>query len=151
MNGENTLKARNLWAEDEDRILRSEVVKQGTMICSETVAPLSWLEQEHRVDMVDCHYGPTASNLGKPRDWRAIAEKLPGRSNKGATPFFFFYLFLHLDTCSDGWGVKIVGSGGSSWIVRSTWVFRVKRRTSDYMRLLQSILPCQSLFLLHLE
>jgi hypothetical protein len=44
MNGENTLKARNLWAEDEDRILRSEVVKQGTMICSETVTPLSWLD-----------------------------------------------------------------------------------------------------------
>ncbi|EEA25176.1 hypothetical protein TMatcc_006601 [Talaromyces marneffei ATCC 18224] len=51
MNGENTLKARNLWAEEEDRILRSEVIKQ-------------------------------ASRLGKPRDWRAIAEKLPGRSNK---------------------------------------------------------------------
>lgn len=51
MNGENTLKVRNLWAEEEDRILRGEVVKQ-------------------------------ASRLGKPRDWRAIAEKLPGRSNK---------------------------------------------------------------------
>lgn len=39
MNGENTLKARNLWAEDEDRILRGEVIKQGTLTCSETVAP----------------------------------------------------------------------------------------------------------------
>ncbi|KAL2799526.1 hypothetical protein BJX66DRAFT_241998 [Aspergillus keveii] len=54
MHGENTLKARNLWAEQEDHVLRREVVKQGS----------------------------TASRLGKPIDWRAIADKLPGRSNK---------------------------------------------------------------------
>lgn len=41
MHGENTLKARNLWAEEEDRILRGEVVKQGTLIFSETFAPLN--------------------------------------------------------------------------------------------------------------
>lgn len=40
MHGENTLKARNLWAEDEDRILRGEVVKQGTSTFSKTFAPL---------------------------------------------------------------------------------------------------------------
>lgn len=44
MHGANTLKARNFWAEEEDRILRSEFVKQGTMTCSETVAPLSRLD-----------------------------------------------------------------------------------------------------------
>ncbi|KAL3458975.1 Homeodomain-like protein [Aspergillus heterothallicus] len=56
MHGENTVKARNLWAEEEDRILRREVGKQGTTT--------------------------STAKLGKPRDWRAVAEKLPGRSNK---------------------------------------------------------------------
>ncbi|KAJ0415337.1 hypothetical protein BJY00DRAFT_293593 [Aspergillus carlsbadensis] len=61
MQRDTALKARNLWAEEEDRILRREVIKQGS---------------------------PDVK-LGKPRDWRAIAEKLPGRSNKDCRKRWF--------------------------------------------------------------
>jgi hypothetical protein len=44
MHGENTLKARNLWAEQEDHVLRREVVKQG-MSCNENVATLEPITQ----------------------------------------------------------------------------------------------------------
>ncbi|KAL4792583.1 hypothetical protein BDV19DRAFT_251292 [Aspergillus venezuelensis] len=61
MHEENGIKTRNLWAEEEDHILRREIVKQGS----------------------------AASRLGKPRDWRAVAEKLPGRSNKDCRKRWF--------------------------------------------------------------
>ncbi|KAL4961541.1 uncharacterized protein BDV14DRAFT_203727 [Aspergillus stella-maris] len=61
MQEENGIKTRNLWAEEEDHILRREIVKQGS----------------------------ATSRLGKPRDWRAVAEKLPGRSNKDCRKRWF--------------------------------------------------------------
>jgi hypothetical protein len=79
MHGENTLKARNLWAEQEDHVLRREVVKQG-MPCSKLL--LEPITQDLQGESPSFS-GSTASRLGKPIDWRAIADKLPGRSNKG--------------------------------------------------------------------
>ncbi|KIA75593.1 DNA-binding protein [Aspergillus ustus] len=92
MHGENTLKARNLWAEEEDRILRSEVVKQGT--CSETIFPkrlLFFLQDLQRRDWANRETGELlqrsslegAIKVERCEDCRKRWIKLDSKINKG--------------------------------------------------------------------
>ncbi|KAK2865396.1 hypothetical protein FQN49_003610 [Arthroderma sp. PD_2] len=76
------LKPRKLWSEKEDSILRSEVARQGK--------PSTFIrgEQERRHEMWVSMVMSMANDItklaeqGKAKDWRTIAEKLPGRTNK---------------------------------------------------------------------